>query len=311
MGAQDGLLLDPALRDWVLIPIFMVMLLVGILRHYVTLLMQSPPKKKDGLRAIREQRILLRSNVFRQNGHHLPPTLFNSHKSYLQSVFTFQFPPPSPSDSSSQQLQTQSSDSIILSSYLQNPPTLDADGKPQPNATPAAPPNPLTDPGAMDGMMGGLKNQMVMMVPQQILMGWINFFFSGFILIKLPFPLTLRFKSMLQRGIDTPDMDVTWVSSLSWYFLNLLGLNSVYRLILGEGNAADQTQDLGAMGGLGASILGGGGQPGAAMGPMGPTAPDYVKLYTAENENIEITGHGYRWVCDGVEDRVLKMFGES
>ena len=41
---------------------------------------------------------------------------------------------------------------------------------------------------------------------------------------------------MLQRGIETPDMDVRWVSSLSWYFLNFFGLNGLYRLILGSEN---------------------------------------------------------------------------
>lgn len=105
----------------------------------------------------------------------------------------------------------------------------------------------------MDGMMSGMKTQMVMMVPQMIIMGWINFFFQGFVLsecicqshwtvaeptaqVKLPFPLTLGFKSMLQRGIETPDMDVRWVSSLSWYFLNFFGLNGLYRMILGSDN---------------------------------------------------------------------------
>lgn len=50
---------------------------------------------------------------------------------------------------------------------------------------PAGPPNPLTDPAAMDGMMAGMKTQMVMMVPQMVIMGWINFFFQGFVLSEL------------------------------------------------------------------------------------------------------------------------------
>ena len=59
--------------------------------------------------------------------------------------------------------------------------------------------------------------------------------------VKLPFPPTLGFKSMLQRGIETPDMDVRWVSSLSWYFLNFFGLNGLYRLILGNDNCASSS----------------------------------------------------------------------
>lgn len=42
--------------------------------------------------------------------------------------------------------------------------------------------NPFSDPAAMDGMMAGMKTQMVMMVPQMVIMGWINFFFQGFVL---------------------------------------------------------------------------------------------------------------------------------
>lgn len=54
--------------------------------------------------------------------------------------------------------------------------------------------------------------------------------------MKLPFPLTIRFKSMLQSGVATRDLDVRWVSSLSWYFLNLFGLQSVFIFILGNDN---------------------------------------------------------------------------
>ena len=41
----------------------------------------------------------------------------------------------------------------------------------------------------MDGMMAGMKTQVVMMVPQMVIMGWINFFFQGFVLSECLRPL--------------------------------------------------------------------------------------------------------------------------
>ena len=40
--------------------------------------------------------------------------------------------------------------------------------------------NPLTDMNTVDAMMDQAKKSLVMMVPQTAIMGWINFFFSGF-----------------------------------------------------------------------------------------------------------------------------------
>jgi hypothetical protein len=46
---------------------------------------------------------------------------------------------------------------------------------------------------------------------------------------------------MLQRDIATPDMDVRYVSALSWYFLNLFGLNGLFKLMLGSENGEQQS----------------------------------------------------------------------
>ncbi|KII95232.1 hypothetical protein PLICRDRAFT_48196 [Plicaturopsis crispa FD-325 SS-3] len=261
-----SLYLDPQIRDWVLFPITLVMILVGILRHYVVILLQSPPKKLPRA-AIREQRALLRAQILRTTAANspIPPTFYHS-------------------------ISRDLSEGFASGKYLK-------DGPPKPGDAPAAP-NPLSDPAAMDGMMAGMKTQMVMMVPQMVIMGWINFFFQGFVLIKLPFPLTLGFKSMLQRGIETPDMDVRWVSSLSWYFLNFFGLNGLYRLILGGDNSADSSRDMNA-------------SPFAAAGAGQPAQPqDFNKLLKAERDNLEFSEGLYSWAAKDVENKILRKYGK-
>jgi len=42
---SHDLYLDPSIRDWVLIPIMVVMVLIGVLRHYLTIIFTEKPKE--------------------------------------------------------------------------------------------------------------------------------------------------------------------------------------------------------------------------------------------------------------------------
>lgn len=105
---------------------------------------------------------------------------------------------------------------------------------------------------------------------------------------------------MLQRGVETPDMDVRWVSSLSWYFLNFFGLNGLYRLLLSDSSPALDA-GAGALMGPSAAAFGGGGMPGQPQ--------DFGKLFKAERDNLELARGLYKWTGADVELRVLRKYG--
>eukprot|EP01094_Clydonella_sp_ATCC50884_P000359 TRINITY_DN10281_c0_g1_i1.p1 TRINITY_DN10281_c0_g1~~TRINITY_DN10281_c0_g1_i1.p1 ORF type:complete len:251 (+),score=80.33 TRINITY_DN10281_c0_g1_i1:145-897(+) len=92
--------------------------------------------------------------------------------------------------------------------------------------------NPLTSMMDPSNGLEMMKKNISMVLSQILLMGWVNHFFSGFVVVKLPFPLTLSFRPMLQRGIDLATLDVSYVSALSWYFLNLFGLQGLTSLAI-------------------------------------------------------------------------------
>ena len=141
-----------------------------------------------------------------------------------------------------------------------------------------------------NGMMDMMKNNMTMMVPNILMMVWINYFFSGFILVKVPFGLTNGFKTMLQRGVELASLDVSYVSSLSWYFLVMFGLRGFFALILGSGNVMAEEAMMQA-------------QMGMAAGPAGPQQFDAAKAYTAERESLALAA--YTSSVDKAEEKLL------
>lgn len=80
---------------------------------------------------------------------------------------------------------------------------------------------------------------------------------------------------MLQRGVDLASLEAAWVSSASWYFLNVFGLRSVYNLVLGGENAAESLMDEQVQG-----------------VPQAP--PDPKQAFKAEWEALQLYIHSFR-----------------
>ena len=98
--------------------------------------------------AMREQRSLLRGVNIRGNFHVLSRRSFETRRDVLIPAYE-------------------------SGAFLKDP-----DKKGQPPA------NPLTDPSQMDGMMGMMKNNMAMIIPNTLIMSWINAFFSGYVISR-------------------------------------------------------------------------------------------------------------------------------
>jgi len=243
---SDDLLLDPDIRVWVFLPIVVITFFVGILRHYVSILLSST--KKVELQQVMDSQAMIRSRLLKENGKYIPKQSFLMRRHYFNNEETGYF-------KVSQQRNT-----------------------------PA--PNPMTDPSMMTDM---LKGNLTNVLPMILIGGWINWTFSGFVTTKVPFPLTLRFKPMLQRGIELSSLDASWVSSASWYFLNVFGLRSIYMLVLGENNAADQSRIMQDQ------------MSGAAMS----MPADPKQAFKGEWEALEICQHN--WALKNVESELLAL----
>ncbi|KAL2475725.1 Protein of unknown function DUF106 [Abeliophyllum distichum] len=206
----EDLVLDTAIRDWVLIPLSVVMVLIGILRYFVSKLMRSSNQVPDP-KMVKEGQVIIRARNLRAAANYIPAKSFRARRVYFSNEENGLLYVPKG--------QAQNAQAQMFS---------------DPNM-------------AMDMM----KKNLSMIIPQTLTFAWVNFFFSGFVAAKIPFPLTQRFRSMLQNGIDLSTVDVSYVSSRSWYFLNLFGLRGLFSLILGEENATDDTQRMMQMSGFG------------------------------------------------------------
>lgn len=183
------LLIDPLIKTHVLLPITLIMLLVHLLRAQITKWAISSDSP-------------LVSNAKVREDHHLNRLRIQSigigvgNTSLCQSEF----------QARKLALEAQYSGDKLSSQVLNSEP----------------------DP---DSMLDKLKPQMIMMllqyIPQPVLLWFTSTFFSGYVVVKLPFHLTSNFKEMLHNSITTPDLNVEYVTAISWFFVNLVGIESL------------------------------------------------------------------------------------
>ncbi|CAN0061676.1 unnamed protein product [Choristocarpus tenellus] len=93
-------------------------------------------------------------------------------------------------------------------------------------------------------------------VTNMFMMTFTSYFFEGFVLVRVPFPLTNRFKVMLQRGIALSTLDASYVSSTSWYFLVMFGIKSVLNLFLQDNPIQEEAKAIQMQMGVGTSTMG-------------------------------------------------------
>ena len=89
MGDDSLLLLDSAVRDWVVIPMVILLILVGMGRAYVQMLIRSDPviEEKD-LAEIRYKQTVMACSRLRNHGHYINERAFRMRKQYYTKAKT-------------------------------------------------------------------------------------------------------------------------------------------------------------------------------------------------------------------------------
>lgn len=247
------LLLDPKLKIWALLPISLVMILVGVARQCIAVFVGNKVKTVPRVK-LTEIMYLTKARALLGNGANLSSESFKIRQDYWAQIMGEQ-------------------------TYIAL--------KPEDGASKME--NPFTNSGMNDALTSMAMGNLLNYIPQTLIMWWVNYFFAGFVLMKLPFPLTLRFKQMLQSSVMTNDLDVRWVSSMSWYIISMGGLTPVYNILYGDTELSQ----------VEISPL----QQQLSQPPGGPSPGDQMK---AISNDIVVFHH--ESVFNGIEERVLNMY---
>lgn len=262
-STSTTLLLDPDIRDWVVLPLFVIMVAAGLLRHYVGLWL-TPAKTTQNPIVARQQATLRHVTKIRSPaGHYMSTWRWQVRRQHAITILNEEADWAEEAQAKMEEEGT--GDDDPMSAMMNNP-------------------------------MGMMQGNMAFMVQNMVMMQGIQHFFSGFILLKIPFSLTAGFKNMFQKGLaDLPDLEPSYVSSVSWYFLVMYGLRSFFRLAIGDPTLEFREQE---------KLLQSFGYTAPSPGKS-PDSPGLCKQMRQEAENLDLLLTQHKSEFDGVEKRLL------
>jgi len=247
------LVIDPGIRNFVLIPIMIMVLAKTFLTtNLMEYLKKSPPKRK--LDRLQHTNTIARSAKLRATNCWIPEESFERrrHKFVNHSLKEVAIEEKAPEQS-------------------------------------------VQD---MNNMLSTMQGSTVSMVSNMGFMFWVSSFFAGFLIIRLPFPVSEAYRQIVQRGISLNSLECSYVSSLSWYFLTYFGFRGLTTAIAG-GEVAD---DMKMMKEQMNNPMG----RGPAANPMGGGKYDPNPMFKAEKEELGISEH--EWNLKFVERRLLTLW---
>lgn len=265
--------LDPAIRDYVLIPIFVVVVLTQVIRSNLTKISggSKPAQKSPDLAELKFLVMFQRLAVLKRHRNFLPN--FAAKKALYLNTIEKKGPLGLLQQAPPQQL------SAMEKMMQQN-----------------------QDPSTALNMV---KSQFMFLGVHGTLGYWVSHLFSGFLVAKTPFPLTFKIKGMLQRGVDVSALDTSYVSSLSWYFFIMISCTGLLQLVsylfAVQETASNESSSAELM------MMASGG---AMMNPLGGGSQvDIKKQMESEKDALQVLSHEF--ALQDADVRLLEKWSTS
>lgn len=202
---MSDLILDRNIKTWIFIPIVIMAFFLGLLKYYLSICFDY--EKTINTDQLKDGHFILRLRALRLNASYIPKSAFLMRSQ--QFLHEINSDKANNNNTNNNQNGNDKKEKLRIANF---------------------------DPSLYTNM---LKSNMINLLPMLLTGSWIVYMFSDFIATKLPFSITIQFKTMLQRSISLNELNEPWVSCASWYCLCVFGLRDIYNVILGDDGDAD------------------------------------------------------------------------